>query len=69
MKLQEHKFLLQSVARSILQRFSEDIRIINLFVKNNLQLILQKTVKHPSVFLVNHIYEQLLKINQELQKL
>ena len=69
MKLQEHKFLLQSVVRSILLRFSEDIRIINLFVKNNLQLILQKTVKHPSVFLVNHIYEQLLKINQELQKL
>lgn len=69
LRLPDHKFLMQSVVRSILQRFSEDLQIINLFVKNNLEMILQKTIKHPSIFIVNHIYEQLLKINHELPKL
>lgn len=39
------------------------------FVKNNLELVLQKTVKHPLAFNINHIYEKLIAINKEMKKL
>jgi len=42
---------------------------VNTFVKNNIELVLQKTVIHPLVFHINHVYEQLICINRELKKI
>ena len=63
-KLLEHRQLLREIVRSIMDRFREDLTILNTFVKNNIDLVLQKTVRHPLVFQINHAYEKLIFINK-----
>ncbi len=50
-------------------RFRDDLKIMSLFVKNNLDLVLQRTVQHPLVFKINLIYEKLIFINKNINKL
>jgi hypothetical protein len=69
LQLQQHKFLIKSIVKSILLRFRNDLDILNLFIKNNLEIILQKTVKHPYVFKINYVYEKVIFINKSMKKL
>lgn len=69
LQLRDHKFLIKEVLKSILYRFMNDLKILNLFIKNNIEIVLQKTVKHPLAFKINHVYEQLININKNIYKL
>ena len=42
---------------------------MNTFVKNNIELIFQRTVQHPLLFEINHIYEKLIQINRDMKKM
>lgn len=55
-KLDQHKCLLRQIISSILGRFRQDLTILGNFVRNNLELVLQKTMKHPLAFNINHAY-------------
>ena len=55
-KLEKHRHLLRGIVGSILEKFKEDLKIVGTFVDSNLGLVLQKTVKHPLAFNINHIY-------------
>ena len=68
-KVLEHRMLLKEIVGSILDRFREDLSILNTFVKNNIELVLQKTVKHPLIFQINNAYEKLIFINKEINKI
>lgn len=65
----KHRLLLRLTTQAILQRFSEDLRILTTFVNNNYHFILQVTVAHPLLFHINYLYERLLFINRSLAKL
>jgi hypothetical protein len=68
-KLTHHRLLLREIIQSILQRFAEDLKILTLFVVNNQDTMLQKTLAHPLLFRIYHIYEKLIFINKNLGKL
>lgn len=68
-RLEERKALLRPIVDSILERFREDLSILGKFIRNNLELVLQKTVKHPLAFNINHVYEKLIVINREMHKI
>jgi hypothetical protein len=68
-KCLEHRMLLREIVGSIMERFREDLTILTTFVKNNIELVLQKTVRHPLVFQINQAYEKLILINKEMKKI
>ena len=68
-KLIQYRLLLREIIQSILQRFAEDLTVLTLFVVNNQETILQKTVAHPLLFQIYHIYQKLIFINKNMSKL
>lgn len=69
LQLKQHKLLIKSILKSMLCRFREDLKIVNMFIQNNLDIVLQRTVKHPMVFSIYAIYQRLLLINKYMGKL
>jgi hypothetical protein len=67
--LKQHSLLLRLIARLMMDRFREDMTILTTFIKNNYSLILQRTVKHPLVFHIHYLYERLIHINKNYDKL
>jgi hypothetical protein len=68
-KLTHLRMLLSEIVSSLLERFREDLSILNKFVKNNIGLVVERENKQDLVFQVNHIYEKLLFINREMKKM
>ena len=65
-KHSKNEIIVRMISLKILKKISEDMKLLNLFLANYQGLI---TEKHEFSFHINEIYEQVLFIGKNLDKL